>query len=281
MPKVHIHPILIAFVFIAFLTGTFMELSIIIAIVFFHELGHFIAARFFNWRIESITLWVFGGVMDTEEHGNKPLYEEAIVIIAGPLQNILIYFMLYFISTYQLMPLSVIDLFFYYNTAILLFNLIPVWPLDGGKLIFIILSSLLPYRKAYNYVIIFSIALSALLLIVQLFFLKFTLSAFFIMVFLLIENRTEWHQRFYVFIRFLLQRYEGNTDVKVVHPLVVSHEERLMQIFVRFRRARRHSIYISYPNNTREFMDESDCLRSYFYHKEYHKTIGNIAKENM
>lgn len=279
MPEIRIHPILIAFIFIAFLTGTFMELLIIISIVFFHELGHFIVARFFKWRIKNITLWVFGGVMNTEEHGNRPLHEEALVIIAGPLQNLFIYLMIYFFSTYHILPVSIIDLIFYYNTAILLFNLLPVWPLDGGKLLFIVLSSLLPYRKAYNYSVIFSMVLSAVILLVQLIFFKFTLSAFFIMIFLLIENHTEWKQRFYVFIRFLLQRYEGNTTVKAVHPLVVSHEEFLMQVFVRFRRDKKHSIYISYPNRAREFIDEADCLRSYFYNKDYNMTIGEIAKK--
>lgn len=278
LPKVRIHPVLIAFVFIAFLTGTFMELSVIIMIVFFHELGHFIAARLFKWRITHITLWVFGGVMDTEEHGNRPLREEAIVILAGPLQHLFIYLMLNLFTTYHVLSPSIIDLIFYYNTAILLFNLLPIWPLDGGKLLFIFLSAVLPYRKAHNYIIVFSIILSILILLLPLIFLKFTLSAVFIMIFLLIENHTEWKQRFYVFIRFLLQRYEGHSTIKAVHPLVVSHKEHLMEVFVRFRRDKKHSIYIAYPNQPRKFIDEMDCLRHYFYYKDYDKTVGEIAR---
>src|SRR5690625_7588673 len=91
IPPIHVHPLLMIFMIISFLTGTFMELSIILAIVLFHELGHFLFARLFHWRIHSIMLWVFGGVMKTEEHGNKPIHEDALVTIAGPLQHIIIY----------------------------------------------------------------------------------------------------------------------------------------------------------------------------------------------
>lgn len=265
------------FIVISFLTGTFAELIIILTIVLIHELGHYFVARRFNWRIKSIMLWVFGGVMNTEEHGNRPLHEEALVVIAGPLQNVFIYGLIYLLSLNNLLPTSILELAFYYNTAILLFNLLPIWPLDGGKLLFIILSSLLPYRKAYHFVIIFSIILSLFILIVQLIFFDFTLSVFFIMIFLLMENRTEWKHRFFVFIRFLLNRYEGNTSVKSIQPLVVSHQVTLMEVFKRFKRDKKHSIFITFPNNKREFIDEADCLHCYFYEKEYNKKVGEIV----
>src|SRR5699024_1387676 len=99
IPPVQIHPILIIFIIISFVTGTFVELTIILAIVLFYELGHFMMATFFNWRIKSVMLWVFGGVMDTEEHGNKPLHEEALVIIAGPFQHLVIYGLVFLMSS--------------------------------------------------------------------------------------------------------------------------------------------------------------------------------------
>src|SRR5690625_6878376 len=84
-----------------------MELSIILAIVLFHELGHFLFARLFHWRIHSIMLWVFGGVMKTEEHGNKPIHEDALVTIAGPLQHIIIYVGLFVLSTNNVLRVPV------------------------------------------------------------------------------------------------------------------------------------------------------------------------------
>lgn len=256
-----------------------MELSIILSIVLFHELGHYTMARIFNWRVQSIMLWVFGGVMTTEEHGNKSILEEALVTIAGPFQHVFVYIGLFFLSTGSLLTPSLLELIFYYNTVILLFNLLPIWPLDGGKLLFICLSALLPYRKAYHFIIMFSMITSIVLVISSLFFIPFTLSIFLIMAFLFMENRTEWKQRYYVFMRFLLRLYEGNGPVNGVQSILVSHQQSLMDVFYQFRREKKHSIYITFPDKARKSIDESDCLRSFFYEKQYNQMIGQVVNK--
>src|SRR5699024_4603673 len=123
MPSIHIHPILMVFIAIAFITGTFMELTIILAIVFIHELGHYSMGQLFKWRIRGIMLWIFGGVMDTDEHGNRPIHEEVLVTIAGPFQHIVIYVVVFFVSSANLLPASVLELIIYYNTAIFIFTI--------------------------------------------------------------------------------------------------------------------------------------------------------------
>lgn len=277
MPLIRIHPILVIFIIVSFLTGTFVELMIILGIVLFHELGHFTMAKAFKWRIRGIMLWVFGGVMDTDEHGTSPLYQEILVTIAGPFQHIFVYMLLLFFSANNILPSSIIELTFFYNTVILLFNLLPIWPLDGGKLFFLILSVLLPYRKAYNYVIICSISACIIFLILQLLLMPFTLSAFILIVFLFIENRADWKQRYYVFIRFLLHRYHGETYTRGIMPIEVSHQCILMDVFNRFYREKKHPIYITLPDNIRLNIDEMDCLRSFFHDRNHRKSIGEIA----
>lgn len=256
-----------------------MELSVLLSIVLFHELGHYTMASLFKWRIRSIMLWVFGGVMDTDEHGSRPIREEALVTIAGPFQHIIIYIILFFLTHVDMVPVSILELAYYYNTAILMFNLLPIWPLDGGKLLFLFFSAHVPYKKAYHSIIIFSMAMSILLLILQFLIFPFTLSTYLIMVFLFMENRSEWKQRYYVFIRFLLKRYEGNISVKALHPIVVSHDFTLMEVFAFFKHEKKHPIYIAFPDDKRMSVDEAECLRSYFHDKQYNKTVGEIVKQ--
>lgn len=281
VPTIRIHPIILLFIVISLFTGTFMELFIIMSIVFIHELGHYFMARYYKWRINYIMLWVFGGVLEVDEHGNKPLREDVLVTIAGPLQHIFIYIVWFFISSIQLLPESILDLIFYYNTAILLFNLLPIWPLDGGKLLFIFLSYRQPYKIAYNQTILYSLCFIGTILIVQFLFFPFTLSLFLIMIFLLMENRTEWKQRYYVFMRFLLKRYEGKTPVNDIQSLTLSHQATLMDVFCLFKREKKHPIYVEFPNKERMLIDEMDCLRSYFYKKEVNKSLGEVAKEGI
>lgn len=258
-----------------------MELSIILSIVLFHELGHYMMARVFKWRIKQIMLWVFGGVMETDEHGNKPIREETLVTIAGPFQHIYIYIILFFLSQVDLVPAHVLELAFSYNTAILMFNLLPIWPLDGGKLLFFFFKSYFPYKKAYHMIIIFSMIMSLTLLLLQLLLFPFTLSTFLLMVFLFMENRSEWKQRYYVFIRFLLKRYEGRAPVKVVKPIHVCHDHTLMDVFAQFRQEKKHPIYVTFSDQKRMAVDENECLRSYFHDKHHNITMGEIVNQSI
>ncbi|WP_026906328.1 M50 family metallopeptidase [Paucisalibacillus globulus] len=277
IPPIHIHPILFVFIIISFLTGTFVEMFVILTIVLFHELGHYVAAAYFKWRINKVMLWIFGGVMDTDEHGNRPVKEEFIVTIAGPFQHVIIYFLMIFASFFSLLPSSIIETVNIYNTTILIFNLLPIWPLDGGKLLFFLLSKRFSFQKAYHMIIISSMYLCLVILGVQLLFFSFTLSSFLIIVFLLLENHSEWKKRHFVFIRFLLNRYKGNNWIKTVKPIIVPSHSSLMEVFSQFRRDMKHSIYIQMPNNTRLAIDESDCLKTYFFDKGYYKTVGEVV----
>ncbi|GAB3802014.1 M50 family metallopeptidase [Virgibacillus kimchii] len=278
LKKVHIHPILIVFILISFLTGTFFELSIILSIVLLHETGHFLMAVFFKWRIRRIMLWVFGGVMETDEHGNKPIREEALVILAGPFQHVVIYFVILLMSSMQLLPASVLELIFFYNTIILIFNLLPIWPLDGGKLLFLLISNYFPFKTAYHFIIFFSMCISIFLLLLQLWLFPFTLSALLIMLFLFMENRTEWKNRYYVFMRFLLKRYDGESTVSGVKSIVLPHSSSLMDAFSHFNRQKKHAIYVTFPDQKRKLLDENECLRNFFYHKYHNKTMGEITE---
>ncbi len=133
---VHVHPLLWIVIALSIATAHFLEVVLLIGIIFIHEMGHAAAASFFSWRIKKITLLPFGGVAEMEEHGNRPLKEEAIVVLAGPLQHVWMVALAYVLFSLSLIPEDLYQLIYSYNLMIFLFNLFPVWPLDGGKLYF-------------------------------------------------------------------------------------------------------------------------------------------------
>lgn len=279
-PPIHIHPVFILFIFISILTGTFMEISIIFIIVFIHEMGHYFMARVYKWRIRKIMLWVFGGVMETEEHGTRPIKEDLFVTIAGPFQHVIIYVLLIGLMEAGFLNEAVYNTAFTYNTVILLFNLLPIWPLDGGKLLFFLLSMKFPFRKAHNTVIILSIILSIVFIIGHVFLYQFTLSFTCIMLFLFIENRLEWKRRFYVFMRFLLGRYEGNNSIRNLESIYLPGHLTLMEVFSRFKREKKHTIIVKTSTENINRIDEADCLHAYFHEKQYYQPIHDIFKRD-
>ena len=268
------------FSFIALLTGTFVDLFIIMLIVLLHEFGHYVAANYYKWRIQSIDLWVFGGVMKTDEYGSKSIREELIVTLAGPFQHIIIYLILGLFSFQSIISHSLIDLIFYYNSVILLFNLLPIWPLDGGKIVCILNNLFIPYRLAYERTIIFSMVVCLGLIAGQLFFLPFNLSSLIIMIFLLMENRSGWQQRYYVFMRFLLHRYEKHFSDYPRTPIVVKGNIRLIDLFKKFHQGKRHLIHIPGVNHRETIIvDELDCLRFYFEDKYYSQPVNELVSK--
>src|SRR3954453_11659306 len=114
---------------LAIMTAHFFELTMFLIIVLIHELGHAFAAAFFSWRIKRITLLPFGGVAEMDEHGNRPLKEEAIVVLAGPLQHIWMVLAAYALFSMSLISEPFFQMFLHYNVMIFIFNLIPIWPL--------------------------------------------------------------------------------------------------------------------------------------------------------
>lgn len=89
-----VHPLFSIVIFLSVLTGYFLEVVTLFAIVLLHELGHLAAAKNLGWRIQEVRLLPFGGAAVVEELGTVPAWEEIVVAAAGPLQNgFLIFFL--------------------------------------------------------------------------------------------------------------------------------------------------------------------------------------------
>jgi len=125
--------------------------------VLLHEFGHIFTARSFGVRTPDVILLPIGGVSRLERIPEKPS-EEFLIAIAGPAVNIVIALLLVFIggaslSTEHLSALengnvSMIDRLAVVNLFLALFNLIPAFPMDGGRVLRALLASRLGYVHA-------------------------------------------------------------------------------------------------------------------------------------
>ena len=129
--------------------GIFGAIGLFVSIVI-HELFHSLVARRFGLSIRGITLFMFGGVAEmTEEPANAKT--EFYMALAGPVTSIALGMIFY--STYLILKrlgvsMGITGIFGYLgiiNWALAGFNLIPAFPLDGGR----ILRSILWWRKRF------------------------------------------------------------------------------------------------------------------------------------
>lgn len=169
---------------------------VLMACVVLHELGHALMARKFNIKTNSIILLPMGGVATLDEIPKKPK-QELLIALAGPTVNIIITLILalviplrsYFnfdtvLIDEQLYEPTFQNLLFYLfiaNLMLVIFNLIPAFPMDGGRVLRALLSFRLSRLEATNIASGIAQGLAILFFIVGLLFNPFlVLIAFFI-----------------------------------------------------------------------------------------------------
>lgn len=268
LSQVKIHPLLWLVIALAVLTARFFEVTILFVIILIHELGHALAASFFSWRIKHITLLPFGGVVEMDEHGNRPLLEESIVILAGPLQHLWLIGVAFCFYQLDWLSLDHYSQFLSLNLMVLLFNLLPIWPLDGGKLVFLLMSYLKPFPDAHRWTLYISCISIILFTGFTLILMPTNLNVWIILAFLLFTLYHEWKQHRYVFMRFLLERYYGKrNDMRVLRPLKVAEEELVVHVLERFCRGCKHPIIIEENGKEKGTLDENEILHAIFAEK--------------
>ena len=103
-----------------------------------HELSHSFVARSKGLKVRSITLFVFGGIALIESEARTP-GDEVWIALAGPAWSLILGLVMFGIAAILPNPYIIAAIFLYYssftNLLIGIFNLIPAYPLDGGRVL--------------------------------------------------------------------------------------------------------------------------------------------------
>ncbi|MGH1042457.1 stage IV sporulation protein FB [Bacillus wiedmannii] len=277
LTKISVHPLFWVIIVIGIFTARFKELLLLFCIVLIHELGHAFAAAHYNWRIKKIQLLPFGGVAELEEHGNKSLKEELVVVIAGPIQHIWMMVVGYIVFESGWLGADLYYFFIWNNIIILAFNLLPIWPLDGGKVLFNVLSYRFPYLQAHEKMMKLSCVFFSVILVWQLLWNNNNIMMWVLLIFLAVSLYQEWKQRQYAFMRFLLERYYGNKrGIEKIAPIEVQSEDHLYKIFTKFRRGYKHSIIVHGKYKEHYTLDENELLYAYFTEKRTTSSVEEL-----
>lgn len=242
-------------------------------IVFIHEMGHVIAALLAGVTVKSIQLLPFGGVAVIEDHGRLTASREIGIALAGPLQNGLMILMAYGLQQVGYGNSEFLTYFIQANAIIALFNLVPVLPLDGGKVLQAVVSLFLPYYYTLLWSGRVSVAASILVIIYALLPLGagggLRLNIVMIGAFLLYSNLTDHRNLPYRFVAFLMNReavYEYHLRTgSVARPIVALSAKPLDAILRLFKRNQYHFIYVLNGNgNVVAVVPEQRLISTYF-----------------
>lgn len=145
--KFKFHPLFLGLgVLLIYFNLAYIFLCYLVALIF-HELAHAIVAKKLGYQLNLISLMPYGA----ELSGEKTVFserDEVLIAVAGPLMNIAL--IIITICSWWLFPItySFTEAFVIANMASLFFNLLPVFPLDGGRVLLALMSTKIGRTKA-------------------------------------------------------------------------------------------------------------------------------------
>ena len=131
--KIKVNYLTLYFLLILFLCGYIKNALIIFGIVIFHELGHILISIILGYKIKSVELFPFGGITKIDNIYNSSFINNFLISIMGAVFQCIL-FIFFKDSFFRKIKLS-----------IMLFNLLPIIPLDGSIIVKSILNKFFSY----------------------------------------------------------------------------------------------------------------------------------------
>ena len=175
---IKIHWLTYIYLIASIVTGQFYLYSLCLCIMLIHEFSHTIMAYLLGFDIKGITLLPFGAYLTLKNLFRHSIIEEICVALAGPGIHLFIHILINMIFEGELRNyLSAFNSFVFY------FNLIPVYPMDGYRIVSLILQSIIDLKKS----LYFSLKISVLcFVLLSIFYIE--LSTYVIIFYLLFQQ---------------------------------------------------------------------------------------------
>ncbi len=197
-------------------------------------MGHAITGIILGYKLDKITIYPYGGITTFNLPLNIPLKKELIILIMGPIIQVIGYLILR--NYYSNIKI--------YHYTLLIFNMLPIYPLDGGKIFNILCGYFFNYLKSFY--ITFFISIIFIILVIIYNIKNFNLNLLLMIIFMFYKLLNTYHKRYYYYNRFLLERYLYNYHFKRIKNI---------NNYKSFYRDRKHFI---------KFQNEKDFLKHYF-----------------
>lgn len=264
--KISVHPTFIIFAGILAFFNKGLLLLIYLIVLIVHEMAHAIVAKKLGYLLKDIKIIPFGICLNISSLDLKP-DDEIKIAIAGPLINLILSIIL--VSLWWFVPslYNYTNIFCYANLITCVFNLIPAFPLDGGRIVLALLKKHMNGKKAILVCKLINICVCISLLIlffVSCFFqINFTyLLVIFCVASGIFENNKK---RNYSIINFSLRKKFGN--VIKIKTLCINVDEKMFKVCKYIDRFSYLQIYL--------FDKNKNLIISKLFENEFLKLLEN------
>lgn len=186
-----------------FICGYYNYFLIISFILLFHDLGHIIIIKLFKYKISKIIILPFGSNIETNISSNIKSLHLFLISSIGIIMQLFLYPVAYLLHQYMFINNLSYEIFLFYNKLIIIFNLLPILPLDGSKILLSFIENITSYKLALKLINLTSILFIISLLIT----LPLNINLILITGYLLTKVIIDYKNRLFTYHKFLLDRY--------------------------------------------------------------------------
>lgn len=212
----HYSYIIMAFGYV--ISGYYINLIAITSLLLIHELGHYTAAKLLKFKVLKIVIYPFGGITKIHDLINKDINEEILVATSGVIFQFIFYLIIVYLNHINIIRDYTLNIYTLYNNQIIFFNLMPIYPLDGSKIINLLLSKFFNYNLSNKLTIMISLIGMSLFILTSSY--NHNYSYIMVLSVLIIYNYKFIKQLKYIYNRFLLERYLYNISypkIKIIN----------------------------------------------------------------
>lgn len=265
MKKLRIHPATWIFLLFIALTGFGLVLIPYLISITLHELAHAYVAKKCGYSLNKVWILPYGACVSFEEFSFNPS-DEIKIAVAGPLMNgflIIVTVMIWWIfpeiytHTYS---------FVLSNFSIMIFNLLPAFPLDGGRILTSLLRTKFKSKTVYKATTFINLLFSILFLVL------FIVSAFFKI------NLTFALMAIFLFIGIFDGKFQGKysplffeakkkkKEVLAVKTICINSSTPLYKILPEIRSEKFNVVYVRFKNNSIKLLTEIQLQKLFESH---------------
>lgn len=205
------------FLILSMLAGYFRDMFIVFMILIVHELGHFFLMKLMGIRVSSITIYPYGGMIKSNMLINTNSLKVIVISLGGVINQLFLWILVYIFFKMGFINSYYYDIFFKYNLYIVLFNMLPIYPLDGFKILNSFFELFMSFRKSI-YLSFFINLFCLIIFLIYLYFYK--VSNYVIVIFLIVSLVNNVREIKYIMNKFYVERiiydlkYKGIVSVK-------------------------------------------------------------------
>lgn len=231
------------------LAGYFRDLIFFTSLILVHEFGHYLIGMSLGNRSAKIYIYPFGGLTKFDSFINQKIYHSFLISIAGIIFQMTFYYFLFLLFKEGIIfSNSDFSLIKKYHYSMLMFNILPIIPLDGSKILECLLNKYFPYKISMYLLICISLISLLLFETISLPFFDYN---YLIIGIILFSDIYKFKKNIkYNYSKFLLERYLYHfkfRKLKKIDKVSMMYQER------------RHLIY-----NNKKYVTEREILQKMF-----------------